>query len=772
MTVLPNSEEYNENDTKTEVLYGIENTISRGVQFMQNARERMDLFGEKNGPSIIIEFPDIYKNNYIAAKMRGVKIRLITEITKDNIHYCKELINIVSELRNLDGMTGGIAVTEKEYMTTTTLRRKQLLPQVFYSNDHEVVKQGQYIFDTFWDKAIPADQKIKEIEEGIEPVKTKVLENQEEIYNHFFKVIKKSKERYICSSIGGMQMVYNNFFNLYKDIVEKQKRGEGNGIKWLTYIDGKKNSIDLVKKFINAGIQVKHIKNLPSMNFSVNANGIQATIERMDNGIFMNSLLVSNESAYIKHFTLFFQELWNSYGVDAVERIRDVEEGMEYDIEVIRPSDRTLKIYLDIVNSAQSEILFIFPTPKAFIRQLKAIDIANRASKERKAKVRILTPSNELVEKLIKSLLNNEKRNPRKFKLHYYYYSNISLSDNDIEIRYIEKMSHTRATILIVDRKESLVMELKDDSKDTFVKAIGLSTHSNSKASVLSYVAIFENLWKQSELYQEIKESNENLKMVNEKLEVNDKVLNEFIHIAAHELRNPIQPILGFSQIVKTMLEQIEKDHINKDQIINHLDIIIRNARNLQMLSDEILDIAKIETDSLYLKKEFFSLKELLQIIVEEYKSQQDSNSLNKININNNTLCDIKFHSPNGEHQNEKLFLIEADKVRISQVISNLLRNALKFTNEGDLINVTISTKDAGFKREVIVRISDTGSGIDPKIYPKLFTKFASKSDMGIGLGLFICKSIINAHGGKIWAENNTDGKGATFSFSLPVQDV
>jgi two-component system, OmpR family, sensor histidine kinase VicK len=770
LTVLPNSKENNENDTKTEVLYGIENTISRGVQFMQNADERMDLFGEKNGPSIIIEFPDIYKNNYIAAKMRGVKIRLITEITKDNIHYCKELINIVSELRNLDGMTGGIAVTEKEYMTTTTLKRKQLLPQVFYSNDYEVVKQGQYIFDTFWDKAIPAEQKIKEIEEGIEPVKTKVLENQDDIYNHFFKVIKKSKERYICSSIGGMQMVYDNFFKLYKDIVEKQKKGEGDGIKWLTYIDGKKNNIDLVKKFINAGIQVKHIKNLPSMNFSVDANSIQATIERMDNGIFMNSLLVSNESAYVKHFTLFFQELWNNYGIDAVERIKDIKEGMEYDIEVIRHSNRTLDIYLDIVNSAQSEILFIFPTPKAFIRQLKAITISNPASKERNAKVRILTPSNELVEKWVKSLLNNEKLNQENSN--YSTTNNISFSDNDIEIRYIEKMSHTRSTILIVDRKESLVMELKDDSKDTFVEAIGLSTHSNSKSSVLSYVAIFENLWKQSELYQEIKESNENLKMLNEKLEVNDKVLNEFIHIAAHELRNPIQPILGFSQIVKTMLEQIEKDHINKDQIFNLLDIIIRNARNLQMLSDEILDIAKIETNSLYLKKEFFSLKELLQIIVEEYKSQQRSNSLNKININNNNLCDIKFHSPIGEHQNEKLFLIEADKVRISQVISNLLRNALKFTNEGDLINVTIYTKDTDIRREVIVKISDTGSGIDPKIYPKLFTKFASKSEMGIGLGLFICKSIINAHGGKIWAENNTDGKGATFSFSLPVQDV
>ena len=163
MTILPNSEENNENDTKTEVLYGVENTISRGVQFMQNASERMDLFGEKNGPSIIIEFPDIYKNNYIAAKMRGVKIRFITEITKDNIHYCKELINIVSELRNLDGLIGGIAVTEKEYMTTTTLKRNQLLPQVFYSNAYEVVKQGQYIFDTFGIKQYLLIRKSKKL---------------------------------------------------------------------------------------------------------------------------------------------------------------------------------------------------------------------------------------------------------------------------------------------------------------------------------------------------------------------------------------------------------------------------------------------------------------------------------------------------------------------------------------------------------------------------------------------------------------------------------
>lgn len=159
---------------KTEVLYGVENAVSRGIQFMKNAEKSMDLFGDKNGPSIIIEFPEIYKNNYIECKRKGGRIRFITEITNENIHYCKELMKIVDECRHLEGFTGGIAVSESEYMTTTTLREKQLLTQVFYSNAKEVVEQGQYIFNTFWKKAIPAEQRIREIQEGIEPDKIEI----------------------------------------------------------------------------------------------------------------------------------------------------------------------------------------------------------------------------------------------------------------------------------------------------------------------------------------------------------------------------------------------------------------------------------------------------------------------------------------------------------------------------------------------------------------------------------------------------------------------
>jgi signal transduction histidine kinase len=169
-------------------------------------------------------------------------------------------------------------------------------------------------------------------------------------------------------------------------------------------------------------------------------------------------------------------------------------------------------------------------------------------------------------------------------------------------------MTETKATILVVDRKASLVMELRDDSKSTFIEAIGLSTYSNSKAGVLSYVAIFDNLWKQTELYQKVVEANEQLK-------VHDKMQKEFINIAAHELRTPIQPILGLSDVLVSKKGDIE-------QYKELLDAIIRNAKRLQKLTEDILDVTKIESQSLQLKKQRINLNEVILSITAEYENQ------------------------------------------------------------------------------------------------------------------------------------------------------
>ena len=193
----------------------------------------------------------------------------------------------------------------------------------------------------------------------------------------------------------------------------------------------------------------------------------------------------------------------------------------------------------------------------------------------------------------------------------------------------------------------------------------------------------------------------------------------------------------------------------------------------MNTLTDNVLDIAKIEAKTLDLKKEAFDLKELIQTLIDDFI--WENNAWNT--TDNNNYRDIKLSLIPSSISKEKeqkvdsdLFLIKADKSRIAQVISNLLNNAFKFTNKGNTIIIDIKKECFNGMEDVIVNIIDTGSGIDSEILPRLFTNFASKSTRGgTGLGLFLSKCIIEAHSGKIWARNNRDGHGATFGFSLPV---
>jgi signal transduction histidine kinase len=188
------------------------------------------------------------------------------------------------------------------------------------------------------------------------------------------------------------------------------------------------------------------------------------------------------------------------------------------------------------------------------------------------------------------------------------------------------------------------------------------------------------------------------------------------------------------------------------------LSIIIRNAKRLQQLSADILDIAKIEGHTLILKKEQFDVNEIISDAVVDYRNQTEKDGKNRNEWN-------LLYKNSGQD-----ICIEADKGRITQVISNLVSNAVKFTKVGT-VTVSAEKVEENDRQQVIISIKDTGTGIDPEMLPKLFTKFATKSDKGtgIGLGLFISKSIVEAHGGRIWAENNKDGKGATFAFSMPI---
>jgi signal transduction histidine kinase len=234
----------------------------------------------------------------------------------------------------------------------------------------------------------------------------------------------------------------------------------------------------------------------------------------------------------------------------------------------------------------------------------------------------------------------------------------------------------------------------------------------------------------------ELERANLSLQQAVDQVKDHDRMQREFINVAAHELRTPTQAIIGYSDLFYLRPE-------NREEAIK---AIARNAERLESLTRDILDVTRIEGHRLDLNKERFDISEVIASAIDDTKRRlEDSN--------------IKF-----EYTPSKI-AVDADRMRISQVISNLLSNAVKFTKQGT-VYISADNEDG----QTIVSVKDTGSGIDPEIMPRLFTKFTSKSQTGTGLGLFISKSIVEAHGGRIWAENNKDRKGATVSFRLPLE--
>jgi len=707
---------------------------------MSNVKERMDVFFDKLAPSIVINVKE-YRTGYEEIRRRGGRIRAFTEITKDNARYCRELLNLVDELRHVDGVKGGMAVSESEYMATTLHKENEPPIQAIYSNAKEVVEQGQYI-DTLWNNGMPALQKLMEIEEGkLETFgTTRIIEDADDIVKELGRMTAESNVLSTCLSSGGLHYSYNNFFELKKELVKREKRGLHGGVRYVTNIDTKENA-ELASLMLNEGIRIRHVNNLPPMSFGVSQKEIAATFESMEIGSKFQNLIISTEPAYIKHFASIFEELWRN-SVDADQRIKDIKEGIIVapDIEIFRNPTEAVDRIQSLLASAGSDIVGIFPTLNAFRRQLR-MGVANIISHlviDRNVRIRMLVPGNEdqfneilrsdpKANKLL-ALLDEEKN----YREEYASNSNNIHSDNDtmispkkLEIKCIDLGSESTLGIVVVDQKESFIIETKEDSKNNSYEAAGLGAYSNSKHMASSYISIFEFLWKEIELLDKIKR--------------HDKMQNEFINTAAHELRTPIQPTLSISQIL------CKKNEGTKEQI-DLLRIITRNAYRLKQLTDDILDVSRIEGKYLKLMNELIDLVSIIKSVVNDFSSlskrrRQHENHKSHISF----LCNYPRATAYG------------DRTRLEQVADG---------------SITISLHKDNSSNEWVVSVKDTGAGIDPDIFPGLFTKFMTNSQGGIGLGLYISKNIIEAQGGKIWAENNKGSNGATFSFYLPVAEI
>jgi two-component system, OmpR family, sensor histidine kinase VicK len=597
---------------RTHVLYGTENVIKKELQFFSQTKNQIDTCMDHTRPALAIQIESIRKS-FLEAKNRGIRLRYLTEITNANISYCKELMSIVDDLRHLDGIKGNFMISESEYLASVASHEeKEISPLIIYSSVQEIVEHQQYVFDTLWNKSVSAQKRMREMEEGTTMhYETKIIHDADEVVREIGRLTANSNELRICLTSGGLRYSHNHFFELMKKLLQKQRDGTHGGIKYITNIDS--DNAQLAKVFLDAGIQIRHIKNLPPMSFGVSDKEIAATIEKMEGGRMVQSLLLSNEPAYTHHFYSIFEELW-SKGINAEDRIRDIEEGSDLaEIEIIQNPREGIERAWNYVKKSNNEVLCIFSTANAFRRQIQLglLQLLNEVTEQRGTQVRVLIPADDRIKDTI---------------------DQAAKICSQVDFRVAEEKLQTRITIVLIDRKDCMIVELKDDTKESSYYAAGLATYSNSKSIISSYVSIFESLWKQNELYEQLK--------------THSKMQQEFINIAAHELRTPIQPIIGLTEMLRSRLTDVKQ--------LELLDATIRNAKRLIRLSDDILDVIRIESKSLELKKEEFNLND--EII----------NAINDITLGK-AFSDNKNIRLTYSPQN---ILIKGDKVRIKQVIS------------------------------------------------------------------------------------------------------
>ena len=342
-----------------------------------------------------------------------------------------------------------------------------------------------------------------------------------------------------------------------------------------------------------------------------------------------------------------------------------------------------------------------------------------------------------------------------------FYEKQLKLKADELISKTIKINEANRALAAANQKLESKTAELNNSNKSLFesnseIAEINKELAETNKALVLTNMQF-------AKLNQESITLSKELALAYQKIEQQNQTYTAFINIAAHELRTPSQAILGCAGSAKS-------DPAYKEDKQGYLHVIYRNAFRLDKLIKNILDVTRIEGNTLQLDKQRFNLNDVLLSVIEDAQTQVlANNSKIKLSI---SLDKSSTSSAEDEKHDGPIF-VEADRERITQVLYNLLDNAIKFSEEG-IISLAVerkrNNKDNDDAKEVIViSVKDTGSGIHPEIMPKLFSKFASKSFSGTGLGLYISKGIIEAHGGKMWAENNPDGKGASFSFSLPL---
>jgi len=544
--------------------------------------------------------------------------------------------------------------------------------------------------------------------------KTEVLYGEENIMNSILQFLSGEDRIDACGDSNAPAFV----LKVYKKLMVNAKNEHGGiRLRFLTDIDSE--NINDCKELMKFAEVVRHVEGIKA-NFAVRNTdyiGIATSNAEIQSSI-QSHIIYSNVKGIIDQQQYLFNSLWDK-SIPAEQRIEEIERGVQAEFfEIINDTKRISEILIDLAKSVVNEVVLLLPNDRALIRidRLGVVDSLLEASRNG-AVIKIICPLSEENKPIQKKIFNASP--------------NVKLIDG----------SNSQHGLYIIDSIKFLRVELVKPEAESFLDAIGFAIYSNNKRSADLYRWMFELLWNERVINLESKKAN--------------RMQKEFMNVAAHELRTPIQPIVGLAHLLR-----YEKEYMKgKEQ--ESLDVIIRNAERLQRLAENILDASRIESQRLTLRKVRFELNDLLFSIVQNYYKESTNSASSGKDVS------VLYEPPNEN------IVVEADKERISQVVRNIIGNALEFTSEGTvLVTLRKERQQENEGRQIaVVAVTDSGCGIDPAIVPRIFEKFVTRSDKGTGLGLFVSKSIIQAHEGRIWVQNNTEGeKGTTFCFTLPCK--
>ena len=474
-------------EEKTETVYGVENTVSVSLQCFVHVKERHDSCGDDALPSVIVTTEAI-KKAYRELLRRGIKTRFITEITEKNIEYCKELMKIIYELRHLEGIKGNFGVSESDYIATAMQQEGRPIPQLIRSNARAMIEQQQYFFETLWDKAIPAEKKISEIEEGKPIETTEVVRGIENIIRNqveglSFTMIQHDAcvDHTFPASLLSSEMVWDKCLEL-----------RNRGVKMRTITEITPKNISYCKRMVER-MELRHLEDIRG-NFSISDKKTYRGTAAMQEGKPPTEGIRSTTKVFVEQQQYFFETLW-SKAILAKQRFNEIEQAAKREfVETIRDPYEIQEIGFDLIKAAQEEILILFSTANAFSRQAKAgaLDLLKEAATLRGLKVRILVHADDVNDnaKIISAVETIRQ-----------------LKKLGMDIRQIKREEElyplqNKLTMHIVDQSLCLIVESEENKEETSGEEIGLATYSNSESTAFAYTSIFENLWMHTEMME------------------------------------------------------------------------------------------------------------------------------------------------------------------------------------------------------------------------------------------------------------------------------